>query len=111
MLIKIAELVCDSLTASKLLMSWLQGPEEKVAAFLVGLKQLFKEAYPVERLTSVILLQHFLTGLSQKICQQLLLRERPKTLHEAADEATAIEYALNYEVETDDLHEVAAVHH
>ena len=110
MFMKKAGLVCDSLTASKLFMSRCQGPHEKVTEFLAGLKELFKEAYPVEQLTSTILLERFLMGLSPRICQQLLLRGKPETLHQAADDATAIEYALNFEEETDDFHEVATVH-
>ena len=110
MLMKKAGLVRDSLTASKLYVPC-QGPQEKVAEFLTGLKQLFKEAYPTEQLTSTILLQRFLTGLSLKICQQLLLHGKPETLHQAVDDATAIEYALNFEEEKDDLHEISTVHH
>ena len=63
-----AGLARDSLTASKLFMSRHQRPEEKVADFLTELKQLFREAYPTEELTSAILLQRFLTELCPKIC-------------------------------------------
>ena len=66
-LMKKAGLVCNSLTASKLFMSCQQGPEEKVTDLLARLKKLFKETYSAEELTSAILLQHFLTGLSKKI--------------------------------------------
>ena len=101
----------DSLTASKLFMSQHQGPEEKVAGFLAELKQLCREAYPTEELTSAILLQRFLTGLCPKICQQLLLLlGKPDTLQRAAEDATTIEYALNFETETDDAHKIVAVH-
>ena len=105
-----AGLAHDSLTASKLFMSRHQGPEEKVADFLAELKQLFREAYPTEELTSAILLQCFLTGLCPKICQQLLLYGKPDTLERVAEVATTIEYALNFETETDDVHKIAAVH-
>ena len=98
MLMKKAGLVRDSLTASKLYVPC-QGPQEKVAEFLTGLKQLFKEVHPTEQLTSAILLQRFFTGLSPKIYQQLLLCGIPETLHQAVDDATAIEYALNFEQE------------
>ena len=92
-------------------MSRCQGTQEKVAEFLTGLKQLFKEVYPTEQLTFTILLQCFFTGLPPTICQQLLLHGKPETLHQVADNMTAIEYAFNFEEETDDFHEVAAVHH
>ena len=56
-------LACDSLTASKLFMPQHQGPEEKVCSrFPCRAKQLFRKAYPAEILTSIILLQRFLTA-------------------------------------------------
>ena len=108
-LMKKAGLVRDSLTASKLFMSRHQGQGEKVVDFLAGLKGLFKEAYSEEEPTSTILLQRFLTGLSPKICQQLLLRGKPDTLQRAVEDAATIEYALSFEVETDEVHEVVAI--
>ena len=54
-----AGLVCDCLVSSQIFMSHSQWPEEKVADFVVKLKELFKEAYPAEELMSATLLQRF----------------------------------------------------
>lgn len=39
-----------------------QGPDEKVTDFALALKKLFKNAKPEEEMTSLVLLQQFLTG-------------------------------------------------
>ena len=74
-----------------------QGPEEKVKDFASTLKQLFKDAYPAESIASVVLLQHFLTGLRPEISCQLLLRNRPETFANALKDAEEIEYALEFD--------------
>ena len=110
-LMKKAGLVRDSLISSRIFMERNQAPEEKVTDFVVELKKLFKEAYPTEEFTSAILLQRFLTGLSPKIRQQLLLKGKPDTLQAAVENAKIIEYALNFETGLDDnAQEVNVVH-
>ena len=48
--------------------------------------------------------------LCPKICLQLLLCGKPDKLQRAAEDATTIEYALNYETEADNVHKIAVVH-
>ena len=106
-----AGLVRDRLTSSQMFMTRSQWPEEKVADFVVELKKLFKEAYPAEELTSAILLQRFLTGLLPSIRRQLLLRGRPDTLQQAIQEATNVEYALNFDTGIEDTQDVNIIQH
>jgi len=73
------------------------------------LKKFFTESYPSEPLTSAILLQRFLTGLSPPICRQLLLKGQPPSLDEAIKQATDAEYALSFESNHEEVHHVNAV--
>ena len=109
-LMKQAGLVRDPLTAGQLFMSRNQLLGEKVRDFVVELKKLFVESYPTETLSSAILLQHFLTGLSPPICRQLLLKGQPGTLDEAVKHATDAEYALSFESAQEKVHNINAIH-
>ena len=106
---KQAGLVRDPLTAGQLFMSRHQLPGEKVKDFVMELKKLFAESYPTEALTSAILLQRFLTGLSPPICRYLLLKGQPSTLDDAVKHATDAEYALSFESAQEEVH-VNAMH-
>ena len=86
----------DPLMAARTFVSREQHPNEKFEDFAAALKKLFKQAYPSEALTSSVLLQRFVTGLSPSISKQILLRGRPKELSEAIEGATAVEYALSF---------------
>ncbi len=96
-LMKTAGLVEDPLIAAKEFVARNQGADEKVADFAAALTKLFRKAYPTEALTSSVLLQRFLTGLRAPISQQLLLRKRPDEFRRAVDDATEVEYALNFD--------------
>lgn len=65
-----------------------------------SLKKLFKQAYPNEELTSAILLQCFLTGLTSPICRQLLLCGQPTTFEQAVENAKAVKYAFDFETKS-----------
>ena len=62
----------DPLLASRNFNQRNQGPDEKVHNFASALKQLFKNAYPTEAMTSTVLFQRFFTGLRPDIGRQLL---------------------------------------
>ena len=94
---KNAGLVQDPLTAGKLFISCCQCSGEKVADFANHLKKLFKQAYPDKKLTSGILLQHFLTELMTPVSQQIFLRGQPTTFEQAVENKKEVEYALNFE--------------
>ena len=87
----------DPLTAGKLFMTRSHRPAEEVADFMSNLKKLFKQAFSDEELTFGILLQRFMTGLTPRISQQILLQEKPASLEEAVKSAEAIEYTFNFE--------------
>ena len=57
---------------------------------------------------------HFTTAFSywtvSKNLSATLLCGKPDTLQRAAEDATTIEYALNFETEADDVHKIAVVH-
>ena len=96
-LMKNTGLVRDPLTAGKLFIFCCQRSGEKVADFADHLKKLFKQVYPDEKLTSGILLQHFLTRLMAPVSQQILLHGQPTTFKEAVENEKEVEYALNFE--------------
>ena len=96
-LMRKAGLAQDPLTAGKLFISHCQRPGEKAEDFAEQLKKLFKQAYPDEELTSGILLQRFLTGLTAAVSRQMLLRGQPTTFEQAVDSAKEVEYAFNFE--------------
>lgn len=88
----------DRLMAGKAFISRCQQPGEKVDDFCGELKSLFKLAYPGEALlTSEVLLQRFLTGLTPSLSRQLLMRGKPSNMEEATKTAKEIEYALNFD--------------
>ena len=66
-------LLREPLTSSQLFMLRSQHPGERILDHVADLKKLFKEACTTEDYTSIILLQHFLTGLLPPIWHQLLL--------------------------------------
>ena len=74
--------------------------------FAFSLKQLFKNGYPEETLTSAVLLQRFLTGLRPEIGRQVLLHQKPANFNAAVKDAMAIEYALEFGEEDDTVHTV-----
>ena len=76
----------DPLTAGKLFMTRSHRPAEKVADFMSDLKKLFKRAFPNKELTSGVLLQRFMTGLTPRISQQILLQGKPTSLEEACSQ-------------------------
>ena len=86
----------EPLSAAKLFTDRVQGSQERVGDYGMALKKAFKEAFPVELVTSAVLLQRFLTGLRPAITQQILLQKQPRDLDEAIKAATAVEYALNF---------------
>ena len=92
-----AGLLRDPLTAGQSFMSCRQGPGEKVTDFATDLNKLFVESYPNEQITSAILLQRFLTGLSPAISRQLLLKGKPTTFERAIADARDIEFAFAFE--------------
>lgn len=108
-LAKRAGLSADPLAAARKFTARTQVPQERVSDFAADLKKLFKQAYPSEATTSSVLLQRFLTGLLPAISQQILLKGRPTTLEKALEEASEIEYALDFAKSREPQHEVNAV--
>lgn len=109
-LMKHAGLVRDPLSAGQLFMTRHQLPGEKVDDFALELKKLFTESYPSEAMTSIILLQRFMTGLSPPICRQLLLKGQPTTLDDAIKSATDAEYALTFDSMQEKIEDVNMIH-
>jgi len=72
-----AELVRDPLSAGQQFTARHQLPNEKVNDYASDLKKLFTESYPSEAMTSVILLQRFVTGLSPSTYLSSVTFERP----------------------------------
>ena len=93
----------DPLLASRNFNQRNQGPDEKVHDFASALKQLFKNAYPTEAMTSTVLLQRFLTGLLPDIGRQLLLKKKPADFSAALKDAVDIEYALEFDNSGDSI--------
>jgi len=91
-----AGLVRDPLSAGQQFMARHQLPNEKVNDYASDLKKLFTQSYPSEAMTSAILLQRFVTGLSPSICRQLLLKGQPTSLDDAIKSANDAEYALTF---------------
>ena len=109
-LMKDAGLVRDPLSAGQLFMTRHQLSGEKVNDFASELKKLFTESYPSEAMTSAMLLQHFMTGLSPPICRQLLLKGQPTTLEDAIKSATDAEYALTFDSMQERVEDVNVIH-
>ena len=86
----------DPLSAAKLLAERNQRREEKVIEYADELKELFRDAYPSEKVDSAVLVQRFLTGLLPEVARQVLLKGRPKTMEEAVKMATDAQYALQF---------------
>ena len=109
-LMRHAGLLRDPLTAGQSFMSCRQGPGEKVSDFATDLKKLFVQSYPNEQITSAILLQRFLTGLSPAISRQLLLKGKPTTFERAIADARDIEFAFAFEPSQEEQQDVNVVH-
>ena len=109
-LMRQAGLFRDPLTAGQSFMSRRQGPGESVSDFATDLKRLFVESYPDEQITSAILLQRFLTGLSPAISRQLLLKGKPESLERAIADARDIEFAFAFEPPQEQQQDVNVVH-
>ena len=70
------------------------------------LKQLFRTGYPEEAMTSMVLLQRFLTGLCPEISHQLLLHQKPANFSAALKDTMATEYALEFGGNDDTIYTV-----
>ena len=57
----------EPLSAAKLFTDRVQGSQERVGDYGMALKKAFKEVFPDELVTSAVLLQRSLTGLSPAI--------------------------------------------
>ena len=64
--------------------------------FAVDLKKKLAQAYPSEPLTSAVLLQKFVICLQPTLRRYLLLKGQPDNLTDATDQATKIEFALEF---------------
>ena len=104
-----AGLTQDPLTAGKMFISRCQRPGEKAEDFADELRKLFGRAYPEEDITSDVLLQRFLTGLLAPVSRQVLLRGKPTTFAQAIKNATEIEYALNFENQSEPERDINAI--
>ena len=93
----------DPLLASRNFNQRNQGPDEKMHDFASALKQLFKNAYSTEAMTSTVLLQRFLTGLRPDIGRQLLLKKKSADFSAALKDAVDIEYALEFDNSGDSI--------
>ena len=99
-LMRQAGLLSDPLAAGQSFMAHQQGLSKNVYDFAMDLKRLFVESYPDEEITSVILLQQFLTGLVLGIAHQLLPKSKPTSLERAIADARDTEFALAFEPPT-----------
>ena len=101
-----AGLTSDPLASARCFNDRKQEPGEKVSDYARELKRLYSRAYPGEDAQSIVLVQHFLTGLRAPISQQLLLKECPATMEKAVKGAIDVEYALQFGQETVEVHAV-----
>ena len=86
----------EALATSRSFSQCSQGQGERVSDFASSLKQLFKNAFSAEAMTSLVFLQRFLTGLRPDISHQLLLCSRQTTFTAAVKDATDVKYALEF---------------
>ena len=83
---------------------------EKAEDFADELRKLFRRAYPEEDISSDVLLQRFLTGLLAPVSRQMLLRGEPMTFGlQAIKNATEMEYALNFDNQSEPERDINAV--
>ena len=85
----------DSIVVAKYFNSHHQDDRESVMDYATQLQKAFKEAYP-EDVGSAVLLQTFLSGLHPSIARQVMLKDRPTSLDEAIEEAATVEEALRF---------------
>ena len=62
-----------------------------------------------EDITSDVLLQHFLTGLLAPVSRQVPLRGKPTTFAQVIKNVTEIEYALNFENQSEPERDINAI--
>ena len=74
-----------------------QEAKESVRDFELGLRKLFKEAYPTEDADgSSAYLSRFITGLSPSIAREVLLRGTPDNIEDAVKKALDVERVMHY---------------
>ena len=86
-----------------------QRPGEEAEDFADELRKLFRLAYPEEDISSNILLQRFITGLLAPVSHQVLSRGKLMTFAQASKNATEIEYALNFEKQSERERDINAI--